>query len=294
MENVDVIGYLIGLFVGIIMGMIGGGGSVLLPTFVYLLDKDSTLATAYTLFLVGVTALFGVIPRVRNKEVDFPTAITLGVPILLGTLLVRGWLTYRIPDFIETETGETIPYVLFAVGNLEITKRALVLLIFATILLLSFASMIGLIGSKMEPNPNLKNEKPFVYFATLLISGFFIGILSAFIGAGGGVMIVPLLVIVMGLPMKTVVGTSLAIMAGKSIIGFSGDIYNGGSEIEWGFLTVFSVIMVIGIAIGSYASNYVSGDRLKIAFGWFILALAIFIFASEFGLIPPLRGAPAV
>ncbi len=283
MEVLEIFGYGIGFFIGVVMGLIGGGGSLLLPTFVYLFDKETTLATAYTLVLVGVTALIGVLPRIKHKRVDFPTAITLGIPILLGTLLVRGWLTHQIPDFVDGPNGlpTTTPYVLLDLWGFEVTKRKLILLIFATVLLVSFASMIGLIGGNMKARPNLREDNPRLYYTMLVCAGLFIGVLSAFIGAGGGVMIVPLLVIVMGLSMKTVVGTSLAIMAGKSIIGFSGDVLAIGDKIEWDFLAVFAGLMIAGIMVGTYFTRYLTGDKLKVWFAWFILAMAIFVFFNE-------------
>jgi len=283
MELLEIFGYSIGFCIGVVMGLIGGGGSLLLPTFVYLLERDSTLATAYTLVLVGVTALIGVLPRIKRNKVDFPTAITLGIPILLGTLLVRGWLTHKILDFEVGGNGQPteIPYVLFKLLGFEITKRKLLLLVFATVLLTSFASMTGLIGRDMKARPNLREENPKFYYSTLIGAGLFIGLLSAFIGAGGGVMIVPLLVLVMGLPMKTVVGTSLAIMAGKSTLGFLGDVWKIGNRIEWDFLGGFAVVMTGGIMVGTYLTKYASSEKLKLAFAWFILVMAIFIFWNE-------------
>ena len=283
MELIEIIGYLIGLLVGVIMGLIGGGGFLLLPTLVYLLDRESTLATAYTLVLIGVTASIGVLPRIRKRHVDFGIALTLGIPILLGTLLVRGWLTHLIPDFeVDSAGNETnIPLVLFEIGGLQVTKRMLVLLVFATVLLVSFASMIGLIGKNIKHRPNFKTENPTRYYTILIGSGFFIGVLSAFIGAGGGVMIVPLLVVVMGSPMRVVIGTSLAIMAGKSTLGFSGDVFKIGEKIEWGFLAGFASVMILGILLGTHLSQHVSSEKLRKGFTWFILAMAIFIFVKE-------------
>ena len=157
----------------------------------------------------------------------------------------------------------------------------LVLLVFATVLLFSFATMVGLIGKNMKPRPDFRKESPMAYYSILIAAGLFIGILSAFIGAGGGVMIVPLLVIVMGLEMKTVVGTSLAIMAGKSTLGFIGDIYQNAENIEWDFLGAFTLVMVAGIILGTYIVRYFSNARLKVVFAWFLLALSIFIFTYE-------------
>jgi uncharacterized membrane protein YfcA len=141
--------------------------------------------------------------------------------------------------------------------------------------------MVGLIGRNFKPRPNFRMDNPLAYYSILISAGLFIGILSAFIGAGGGVMIVPLLVIVMGIPMKTVVGTSLAIMAGKSTIGFLGDVYKISEKIDWGFLSTFAIVMILGILSGTYLVRYVSGQKLKFIFAWFILAMALFIFAKE-------------
>ncbi len=283
MELFEIIGYLIGLLVGVTMGLIVGGGFMLLPALIYLLDCESTLATAYTLILIGSTALIGVLPRIRQQEVDFRMALTLGIPILIGTLLVRGWLTHLIPDFeVDSAGNETsIPLVLFQLGGLQVTKQMLVLVVFATVLLASFASMMGWIGKNLKPRPDFRTESPTTYYVILTSAGFFIGVLSAFIGAGGGVMVVPLLVVAIGSPMRTVIGTSLAIMAGKSTLGFLGDVFRIGDKIEWGFLAVFAVVMIIGVLIGTSLSRRISVKKLRQGFAWLVLAMAIFIFAKE-------------
>ena len=265
------------------MGFIGGGGSVLLPTLIYLLDKESTLATAYTLVLVGVTALFGMFPRIRTNQVDFRTAITLGIPILIGTLLVRGYLTHLIPDHEFDAAGHetNIPLVLFQLGAFSVTKRMLVLLVFASVLLVSFMSMIGLIGRNIKPRPDYRKESPASYYGMLIGSGIFIGVLSAFIGArrrshdrafarrrdgfgdqNGCWHFVEQLW-----------------LASQSLV--PGDVFNIGEKIEWGFLGTFAFIMVAGVILGSYLVRFVSGQKLKKGFAWFILAMAIFIFTKE-------------
>ena len=209
--------------------------------------------------------------------------MTLGIPILIGTLLVRGWLTHLIPDFeVDSAGNETnIPLVLFQFGGLKVNKQMLVLVVFATVLLVSFASMMGWIGQNLKPRPNFRTESPTAYYVLLTSAGFFIGVLSAFIGAGGGVMIVPLLVVVIGSPMRTVVGTTLAIMAGKSTLGFSGDIFRIGDKIEWGFLAGFAAVMILGVLIGTSVSRRISVKKLRRGFAWLVLAMAIFIFAKE-------------
>ena len=269
MEFVEIIGYSVGFLVGLVMGLIGGGGSLLLPVFIYLFKKDVELSTAYTLILVGLTACVGLFLRRGRKEVDWGVAITLAIPVLIGTLVARS-LIYWIPD------------TFFYIGDFEVTKRLFIFTLFSTILVLSFASIVGLIGRNLNPNPRMKEESPRKYYSVLVGSGLFIGVLSGLVGAGGGVMIVPLLIVIFGLPVKTVVGTSLAIMAFKSTLGFAGDLVQNASSIEFGFVGGFAVVMFVGILVGSAFSRRVPAEMLKLGFGWFILAMAIFFLVKEF------------
>ena len=268
---VEILGYVLGLLVGFIMGMLGGGGSLLLPVMLYLLHKDVSLATAYTTILVGMTAFIGAFDRFKRREIDWPTVVALGIPVSLGMLLVRGWLF------------ELVPNELFKIGSFVVTKQTFVLTLFAAILLLSFATMIGLIGRNLKPRPDFRQQHPQAYFLLLGVCGLLIGIIPGFTGAGGGVLIVPLLVIFFGTPMKPVIGTSLTIIAAKSLIGFfGGDVLRLGSQIEWTFLSGFAVVMIIGVLIGSHVAQHVDGRKLKLGFAWFVLALALFILIKEF------------
>ncbi len=266
----EILGYVIGFFVGVIMGMLGGGGSLLLPVMLYLLHKDVSLATAYTTILVGITAVFGAVPRWRRRQIDWPTTFALGVPVSMGMLLVRGWLFEAIPDELMT------------LGSITITRKMFVLTLFAGILLLSFAVMVGLIGRDLKPHTNMRQDRPVKFYLLLLVSGFLIGIIPGFTGAGGGVLIVPLLVILFGTPMKTVVGTSLTIIFAKSLIGFFlGDVLRIGSMIEWPFLAGFGLVMVLGVLAGTAIAHRIDGRLLKTGFAWFMLSLAIFIIIKE-------------
>jgi len=261
--------FLIGVLIGIALGMTGGGGSMLLPTFTYLFGISVQLATGYTLILTGATAAIGVVPRIGKKEVDYATAITLAVPVLIGTLLVRGWLFEKVPE------------TLLQINGYQLGKRTFVMMIFASIVLVSWATMIGLIGNNLKPNPRLRSERPLRYFTILVICGLAVGILSAFIGAGGGVMLVPLMVIVMGLEMRTVVGTTLLIVAIKSTIGFAGDLWTQGADIDGLFLAKFFAAMVIGVLLGSAAANRISAKALKVGFAWFLLFIALLVIFKE-------------
>lgn len=261
--------FAIGLAIGLALGMTGGGGSLLLPTFTYLFGLPVQLATGYTLILTGATAAIGVVSRVNKGDIDYATGVTLAIPVLAGTLLVRGWLFGMVPE------------VLIEVGGFQLGKRTFVMLIFATIVLLSWATMIGLIGKQLTPNPRLRTEQPLRYFSILIVSGFVIGILSAFIGAGGGVMLVPLMVVVMGLEMRTVVGTTLLIVAIKSTIGFAGDLWTQSAEIDVWFLARIFAVMVVGVLLGTAVAGRISQGALKQGFAWFLLFIAGFVLVKE-------------
>lgn len=265
-----ILGYLMGMLVGIVMGMFGGGGSLLLPAMLYLLHFDLKFATAYTTILVGITALVGVAPRIRQKIIDFPTVIALGIPVATGNLIVRLWLFDIVPDH------------LFTIGSLVVSKKIFVLSIFAGLIVLSSATLLGFIGQPASQKTDFKAKKSLAYYVSLAVGGLLIGIVPGFTGAGGGVLIVPLLIIFFGLPMRTVVGTSLSIVAFKSFVGFfGGDLIRIGSEMEYLFLAQFSILMITGVMIGSWWSQKLEGERLKRIFAWFLLALAAFIIIYE-------------
>jgi len=266
---IEFFGYLVGLIVGIILGLLGGGGSLLAIPMFWVFDQPYDLGSAYITILVGATALFGLMPRIRQKEVDWSTVVALGIPVSIGMLLVRLWLIDIVPDI--------------RIGSIEISKKDFVLLIVAGLLLLSFASMIGLIGKNFKTKTNWRAESPASYYLTLTICGLLIGIGPGFSGAGGGVLIVPLLVVFFGIEMKTVVGTTLAIVSMKSFVGFfGGDLIKQGAEIDVTFLLLMLAIMVVGVLLGSAISRRIEADKLKRGFGWFLLGLAIFIIFNAF------------
>ncbi len=271
-----ILGYFVGWVVGIILGMLGGGGSLLLPAMLYLFHLDLRFATAYTTILVGLTAMFGFLPRLRQNLIDLPIALAMGIPVSVGMLLVRLWLF------------DAIPQRLFAIGSFELTKKMFVLTIFAGLLFLSFVSMVGWFKVGLQPKTRRREDGPVIYYALMVFCGLLIGVIPGFTGAGGGVLIVPLLVILFGLPMKTVVGTSLAIIAMKSFVGFfGGDAVRLGSEIDYGFLLRFSILMIAGVFMGSNWSRRMDGEKLKQIFAWFLLALGVFIVVHEVFLSAP-------
>lgn len=259
------IAYILGILVGMILGLIGGGGVFLFPINAFILGQPGAQASGHAAFLVGVAALIGVLPRIRRREIDWPTYLALGIPVSLGMLLVRLWLRRLIPDS-------------FVVAGVTVTQETVILVPFCFLLVVSFLSMKGWIGKDIQPQTEMRHQKPVQYYSILILVGLAVGIIPAFAGAGGGVLLVPLLVILFGLPMKVVVGTSLAIVATKSLIGFiGGDLVSNFSLIDFGFLATFSLFMIFGAWIGSRLADRLDGKKLKEAFAWIVLALAIYI-----------------
>jgi uncharacterized membrane protein YfcA len=138
------------------------------------------------------------------------------------------------------------------------------------------AAYFMIIGKKESKELKLTNSKQLVL---LVLEGSIVGVLTGIVGAGGGFLIVPVLVLMTGLDMKKAIATSLFIIAIKSLIGFLGDIQN--LEIDWDFLLLFSAISIIGIFIGTFLRKFISNKNLKKGFGYFILFMAMYIISTE-------------
>lgn len=259
----EIIGYIGAILIGLSLGLIGGGGSILtLPILVYLFKLDPVLSTAYSLFIVGLTSLVGSISHMRMGNIDFRTAVVFGLPSILSVYLTRLYLVPAIPDH------------LFTLWGFEITKPLGLLLLFAIIMLMASYSMIR------KTKSDLSRSKKGYKYHLIFLEGIVVGILTGLVGAGGGFMIIPALVLFAGLEMKKAVGTSLIIIATKALIGFTGDL-QGSMEIDWSFLLIFSAIAVLGIILGSLLSKRISNEKLKPAFGWFVLVMGIYIIIRE-------------
>ena len=258
-----VLGYLGALIIGIVLGLIGGGGSILtVPIFVYLLDVNPILATAYSLFVVGVTALAGAIRNFQNNQIDFKTGIIFAIPAFLGVYIARAYLLDLVPN-----------QILFF--SLAIQKETVIMIFFAIIMFIASYFMIR--GYK-EDNRSIE-----INYSNLILTfeGFIVGVLTGIVGAGGGFLIIPALILFAKLPMKKAVATSLMIIAIKSLFGFVGDLGNSNLIFDWGLLFLFSILSICGIFIGVYMTKFVDGKNLKKGFGWFVLIMAFIIIFQE-------------
>jgi uncharacterized membrane protein YfcA len=263
----ELLAYLFAAAIGISLGLIGAGGSILtVPVLVYMAHVDPVLATAYSLFVVGSTALVGGVQNSVRRLVDFKTGLLFGLPSILAVYATRAWIMPAIPSEIQ-------------LGILSLPKGTAILLVFAGLMLATSFSMIRGNGSTKELEETGKTPRTH-HFGLVLLEGAGVGILTGLVGAGGGFLIIPALVLLAGLDMKKAVGTSLFIIAMKSLLGFTGDIHVGTS-IDWPFLLMFTAASVSGIFLGSWLTKFVDGYRLKKGFGWFVLVMGIYMIVRE-------------
>ncbi len=198
----------------------------------------------------------------RQKLVDYRTGIIFAIPALISVFLTRLYILPAIPNEI------------FSLNGFVLSKQLFVMLLFA---ILMFIAAISMIRKRVDEQTSKRNE---LNYLLISLEGLVIGILTGLVGAGGGFLIIPALVLLAKLPMKTAIGTSLLIIAAKSLIGFIGDI-GAKTELDWNILIIFSLLAILGIFVGSLLSKYVSGKKLKPAFGWFVLVMSIYILVKE-------------
>lgn len=261
----ELFGYFASALIGISLGLIGGGGSILtVPVLVYLFHTDAVLATSYSLFIVGSTSLVGAIPKFRDGLIDFRTALVFGLPSIVAVYLTRLFLVPAIPAEVTK------------VGGIVITKSLFMLLLFAVLMVAAAYSMIR---SNGKAKPSVPRDQRTYNYPVILLEGVVVGTLTGLVGAGGGFLIIPALVLLSGLPMKEAVGTSLLIIAAKSLFGFVGDL--GHYELNWNLLLTVTAIAIGGIFIGNMMTKKFEGEKLKKGFGWFVLVTGIYIIIKE-------------
>ncbi|HLO73108.1 MAG TPA: sulfite exporter TauE/SafE family protein [Flavobacterium sp.] len=257
----ELLGYFGALCIGLVLGLTGGGGSILtVPILVYILSINPVIATAYSLFIVGTTSVFGAIQNYRKNLVDIKNGFIFAIPSFIAVYLTRKFIVPQIPEIILKA-----PFV--------ITKSMFLMVFFATIMIFGALSVL-----KKKNTETLPTQKRNILF--IGIQTFCIGIIIGLVGAGGGFLIIPSLILFIRLPIRKAIGTSLFIIAMNSLIGFMGDVQN--ITIDWLFLLTFSSISVVGIFIGMYWSKFTNEKQLKKIFAYFVLLMAGIILLKEF------------
>lgn len=258
-------GYLLAALIGVSLGLIGGGGSILtVPLLVYVLGINPLLATSYSLFIVGATSLVGAFNSYRKGLVNIKTALLFGMSSIAAVFLTRKFLLPVIPE------------VIFSTAHFKITHGVATMLLFALLMLLAAWAMIK------KPKINQVNVvfiPKHIPMVKLMLYGIAIGLLTGLLGAGGGFLLIPFLVLIVKIPMKQAVGTSLLIIALNSLIGFTGDV--GHFNIDWKFLLLITTVAIAGIFIGGILSKKIDGEKLKKTFGWFVLLMGVYIITKE-------------
>lgn len=262
--KMEYVGFIISIFIGITLGVFGSGGSILaVPVLVYIFNIEPVLATLYSLFIVGSTSFIGSLNYFKNKLINFKIVLLFGIPSVIFVLISRKIVLPAIPER------------LFYIGHFLFSKNIAIMILFATLMIIASYCMIKKGIENMIPNAQL--EKP--NYILLISQGSFVGMLTGLIGAGGGFLIIPALILLMKVNIKEAIGTSLVIISLNSLIGFLSDA--GQTEINWYFLFKFLFFSVLGIFIGMALSRKINNDKLKPYFGYFILTMGIVIIIKE-------------
>lgn len=259
-----IIAYAAAALIGVSLGLIGGGGSIVtVPVLVYLFGIEPLTATAYSLFIVGITSLVGAVPKFRDGVVNLRAVLVFGAPSIIAVFLTRAILVPKIPP------------VLGHIGGISITNNLVIMVVFSLLMVFAAVSMIR----DKTPTDYTGHRSGFQMYFLLLVEGMVVGIITGLVGAGGGFLIIPALVLLARLPMKEAIGTSLCIIAAKSLVGFIGDVMN--TPIDWALVISITLVAVGGIFAGNMLNRRINAQQLKTVFAWFVLFMGLYILGKE-------------
>ena len=258
-----IIGFIVTIFIGVILGLVGGGGSILtLPVVHYFFGVSMSQATIYSLFIVGMSASIGVFKRIKTKDFELKEAIIFVIPSTLVAFIMRLWIMPLIP-------------VHFKLFGIETSKDSMMSLLLIIVMTITALRMI------------FKNDSPKEYqgsISTTLLYGSFTGILAGIIGAGGGFIIVPALT-KMGLSMRKAIGTSMIIITIQSFGALVGDILNkqiSNEPFNYTLLIYLTILTAIGVFVGTYLQHFFTGKILRKVFSYLLIAVSLFILIDRF------------
>jgi uncharacterized protein len=258
----EILGYFLSILIGLTLGLIGAGGSILtIPLLVYVFKINPLVATTYSFFIVGTVALIGSVKQFRLGNLKLKPALFFAIPSIFSLLLVKNFLLPKLPNEI------------LLINDFLVSKNLLIMILFAIVMILASISMI----KKQYISPNI-NQQTSIF--KLSIIGFFIGILIGILGIGGGFLIIPALILFAKLNFKQAIGTSLLIIFVNSLIGFTNDVLNH-VILDYRLLFVITAIAIVGMLIGTEISKKINNEKLKTTFGWFVLIMGCYIIFKE-------------
>lgn len=262
----DSIGFIAASLMGLILGLLGGGGSMLtVPILFYIFKLPAVIATGYSLIVVGITSLIGAVHYGKDRLVEPKTAILFALPSMAGVFTARKWLVPSLPEAVE-------------LGLISITKDQTIMIAFASLILAVSVSMLMIKREELAPQrlPDSKTKQ------TLLLAGqgLLTGIVTGFVGAGGGFIIVPILILLTGLPVRKAIATSLFIIAINSTAGIAGDI-SEGLTIDPFFLGKFIAFTIVGVVVGSMINRAVPVALLRKGLAYFVFTMGVLIMLKE-------------
>lgn len=261
----EIIGFSLAVLIGLLLSLLGGGGSILtVPVLVYIFKLPPSIATAYSLLIVGSASLLGSVDYLRRRLASPKTAVFFSFPSFMMVFISRKYLVPALPEVVMESNGWLV------------TKSTLMMLLFAVLMVLSAQSMIRGRRERVDTGEEIRKR---LNYPLIFVEGLLVGTLTGFVGVGGGFLIIPVLANFVRLPMKLAVGTSLMIIAINSCIGFLGDL--GQHTMDWKFLVEFTSLTLLGVVVGTGLSRRIPGQVLKPAFGWFTLLMGTGILLKE-------------
>lgn len=251
------LGFIVSLLIGVVLGLVGGGGSILtVPLVHYFFGESIFLATSYSLFVVAISAGIGVLSRIGKDQVDYRGGIVFVLPSMITAFLIRRYVMDLFP-------------ISFSVAGFELSREVFIsVLLLIVMFYTAYKTLLG--------TPQVEGGK--VSIGTVILFGIATGLLSGFIGAGGGFIIVPIL-LRMGLHMKNAVGTSMFIVTIQSAVALLGDFMSknleGENTINWYTLGIITAMTVLGVLLGGYFQKFFTGKRLRQLFAYLLILVGL-------------------
>ncbi|MHA4896098.1 sulfite exporter TauE/SafE family protein [Pedobacter sp. PWIIR3] len=258
-----IVGFVACALIGISLGLIGAGGSILMvPVLVFLFHMPPLIASSYSLFVVGATSMFSAAGKFHKGDVLLGSALAFGITSMAAVLTVRHFIIPLIPRHLGM------------IGHADVSYDLLSMLLFGLLMIVAAVCMVNKTSdSQIVAEGQSGKMIKMVSYALL------VGCVTGFLGAGGGFLIIPVMTLLLGIDMKKAVGTSLAVVALNSLSGFANDLSR--IDINWSFLSMITLIALGGSISGGLISSRINVARLKACFAWFVLSLGITIITAE-------------